>query len=213
MNILIMGPAGSGKGTMSERIRDHFQIPHISTGDMFRENIKKKTGLGLTAQSYINDGKLVPDSLTVAMVKDRIDKDDCSAGYLLDGFPRSLPQAMELGKIATGDKSVELVLNLTIPFDELVNRITGRRLCKGCGSIYHTIAHPSKVEGVCDNCGGQLYQRADDTVESLKVRLTEYENNTRPVLDYYSKKGLVVNIDASLPIDEVWQQVKRALGD
>jgi adenylate kinase len=213
MNILIMGPAGSGKGTMSERIRDHFQIPHISTGDMFRENIKKKTGLGLTAQSYINDGKLVPDSLTVAMVKDRIDKDDCSAGYLLDGFPRSLPQAMELGKIATGDKSVELVLNLTIPFDELVNRITGRRLCKGCGSIYHTIAHPSKVEGVCDNCGGQLYQRADDTVESLKVRLNEYENNTRPVLDYYSKKGLVVNIDASLPIDEVWQQVKRALGD
>ena len=213
MNILIMGPAGSGKGTMSERIRDHFQIPHISTGDMFRENIKKKTGLGLTAQSYINDGKLVPDSLTVAMVKDRIDKDDCSAGYLLDGFPRSLPQAMELGKIATGDKSVELVLNLTIPFDELVNRITGRRLCKRCGSIYHTIAHPSKVEGVCDNCGGQLYQRADDTVESLKVRLNEYENNTRPVLDYYSKKGLVVNIDASLPIDEVWQQVKRALGD
>lgn len=213
MNILIMGPAGSGKGTMSERIRDHFQIPHISTGDMFRENIKKKTGLGLTAQSYINDGKLVPDSLTVAMVKDRIDKDDCSAGYLLDGFPRSLPQAMELGKIATGDKSVELVLNLTIPFDELVNRITGRRLCKGCGSIYHTIAHPSKVEGVCDNCGGQLYQRADDTVESLKVRLAEYENNTRPVLDYYSKKGLVVNIDASLPIDEVWQQVKKALGD
>ena len=213
MNILIMGPAGSGKGTMSERIRDHFQIPHISTGDMFRENIKKKTGLGLTAQSYINDGKLVPDSLTVAMVKDRIDKDDCSAGYLLDGFPRSLPQAMELGKIATGDKSVELVLNLTIPFDELVNRITGRRLCKGCGSIYHTIAHPSNGEGVCDNCGGQLYQRADDTVESLKVRLAEYENNTRPVLDYYSKKGLVVNIDASLPIDEVWQQVKRALGD
>ena len=213
MNILIMGPAGSGKGTMSERIRDHFQIPHISTGDMFRENIKKKTGRGLTAQSYINDGKLVPDSLTVAMVKDRIDKDDCSAGYLLDGFPRSLPQAMELGKIATGDKSVELVLNLTIPFDELVNRITGRRLCKGCGSIYHTIAHPSKVEGVCDNCGGQLYQRADDTVESLKGRLNEYENNTRPVLEYYSKKGLVVNIDASLPIDEVWQQVKRALGD
>jgi adenylate kinase len=126
MNILIMGPAGSGKGTMSERIRDHFQIPHISTGDMFRENIKKKTGLGLTAQSYINDGKLVPDSLTVAMVKDRIDKDDCSAGYLLDGFPRSLPQAMELGKIATGDTSVELVLNLTIPFDELVNTLTGR---------------------------------------------------------------------------------------
>ncbi|MBQ7888932.1 MAG: adenylate kinase [Erysipelotrichaceae bacterium] len=213
MNILIMGPAGSGKGTMSERIRDHFQIPHISTGDMFRENIKKKTGLGLTAQSYINDGKLVPDSLTVAMVKDRINKDDCSVGYLLDGFPRSLPQAMALGKIAVDDKAVQIVLNLTIPFDELVSRITGRRLCRSCGSIYHIASHPSKVEGVCDHCGGELYQRSDDTVESLKVRLNEYEMNTRPVLDYYSKKGLVVDIDASLPIEEVWQQVKKALGE
>ena len=213
MNILIMGPAGSGKGTMSERIRDHFQIPHISTGDMFRENIKKKTGLGLTAQSYINDGKLVPDSLTVAMVKDRIEKDDCSVGYLLDGFPRSLPQAMALGKIAVDDKAVQIVLNLTIPFNELVSRITGRRLCRSCGSIYHIASHPSKVEGVCDHCGGELYQRSDDTVESLKVRLNEYEMNTRPVLDYYSKKGLVVDIDASLPIEEVWQQVKKALGE
>ena len=213
MNILIMGPAGSGKGTMSERIRDHFQIPHISTGDMFRENIKKKTGLGLTAQSYINDVKLVPDSLTVAMVKDRINKDDCSVGYLLDGFPRSLPQAMALGKIAVDDKAVQIVLNLTIPFDELVSRITGRRLCRSCGSIYHIASHPSKVEGVCDHCGGELYQRSDDTVESLKVRLNEYEMNTRPVLDYYSKKGLVVDIDASLPIEEVWQQVKKALGE
>ena len=213
MNILIMGPAGSGKGTMSERIKDHFQIPHISTGDMFREHIKNKTSIGLIAQLYINEGKLVPDSLTVAMVKDRIDKDDCSAGYLLDGFPRSLPQADEFGKIATGNKSVELVLNLTIPFDELVARITGRRLCKKCGSIYHTTSHPSKVDGICDVCGGKLYQRADDTVESLRVRLAEYEKNTKPVLDYYSEKGLVVNIDASLPIEEVWQQVKKALGD
>lgn len=213
MNILIMGPAGSGKGTMSERIKEHFQIPHISTGDMFRYHIKKKSGIGLISQLYINEGKLVPDSLTVAMVKDRIDKDDCSAGYLLDGFPRSLPQANEFGRIATGDKSVEIVLNLTIPFDELVNRITGRRLCKKCGSIYHLTSHPSKVEGICDACGGQLYQRADDTVESLKVRLDEYERITRPVLDYYSEKGLVVNIDASRPIEEVWQQVKEALGD
>ena len=213
MKLLIMGRPGAGKGTQAVNIKEYFNIPHISTGDMFREHIKKKSGIGLISQLYINDGKLVPDSLTVAMVKDRIDKDDCSAGYLLDGFPRSLPQANEFGKIATGDKSVGLVLNLTIPFDELVNRITGRRLCKGCGSIYHTISHPSKVEGVCDICGGQLYQRADDTVESLKVRLNEYENNTRPVLDYYSKKGLVVNIDASLPIEEVWQQVRKALGD
>ena len=163
--------------------------------------------------SYINDGKLVPDSLTVAMVKDRIDKDDCSVGYLLDGFPRSLPQAMALGKIAVDDKAVQIVLNLTIPFDELVSRITGRRLCRSCGSIYHIASHPSKVEGVCDHCGGELYQRSDDTVESLKVRLNEYEMNTRPVLDYYSKKGLVVDIDASLPIEEVWQQVKKALGE
>lgn len=212
MNILIMGPAGSGKGTMSERILEFYQIPHISTGDMFRENIKNQTELGLTAQKYINEGKLVPDSLTVEMVKDRINKDDCSAGYLLDGFPRSLPQAEALEEIAVNGKEVQIVLNLTIPFEELVTRITGRRLCRKCGSIYHTASHPSKVEGVCDTCGGELYQRADDTEESLKVRLEEYERTTRPVLDYYLEKGLVVDIDASLPIEEVWQQVKEALG-
>ncbi len=212
MNILIMGPAGSGKGTMSERILEHFQIPHISTGDMFRENIKNQTELGLTAQSYINEGKLVPDSLTVAMVKDRINKDDCSAGYLLDGFPRSLPQAEALEEITTDGKEVQIVLNLTVPFDKLVVRITGRRLCKQCGSIYHTLSRPSKVNGVCDECGGELYQRPDDTVERLRVRMKEYERTTKPVLDYYLKKGLVVDIDASLPVEEVWQQVKEALG-
>lgn len=212
MNILIMGPAGSGKGTMSEKIRDELQIPHISTGDMFRENIKNQTELGLTAQKYINEGKLVPDSLTVAMVKDRIDKDDCSAGYLLDGFPRSLPQAEALEEITVDGKEVDIVLNLTVQFKDLVVRITGRRLCKKCGAIYHTLSHPSKVNGVCDECGGELYQRTDDTVERLRVRMKEYERATRPVLDYYLKKGLVVDIDASLPIEEVWQQVKKALG-
>lgn len=212
MNILIMGPAGSGKGTMSEKILEHFQIPHISTGDMFRENIKNQTELGLTAQKYINEGKLVPDSLTVAMVKDRINKDDCSAGYLLDGFPRSLPQAEALEEIAVNGKEVQIVLNLTVPFDKLVVRITGRRLCKQCGSIYHTLSHPSKVNGICDECGGELYQRPDDTVERLRVRMKEYEFTTKPVLDYYLKKGLVVDIDASLPVEEVWQQVKEALG-
>lgn len=212
MNILIMGPAGSGKGTMSERIRDEFQIPHISTGDMFRENIKNQTELGLTAQKFINEGKLVPDSLTVAMVQDRINKDDCSAGYLLDGFPRSLPQALALEEIASNGKEVNLVINLTVPFKDLVVRVTGRRLCRKCGSIYHTLSHPSKVSGVCDECGGELYQRADDTVERLRVRMKEYERATKPVLDYYLEKGLVVDIDASLPIEEVWQQVKKALG-
>ncbi len=212
MNILIMGPAGSGKGTMSERIRDEFQIPHISTGDMFRENIKNQTELGLTAQKFINEGKLVPDSLTVAMVQDRINKDDCSAGYLLDGFPRSLPQALALEEIAANGKEVNLVINLIVPFKDLVVRVTGRRLCRKCGSIYHTLSHPSKVSGVCDECGGELYQRADDTVERLRVRMKEYERATKPVLDYYLEKGLVVDIDASLPIEEVWQQVKKALG-
>lgn len=212
MNILIMGPAGSGKGTMSERILEYFQIPHISTGDMFRENIKNQTELGLTAQRYINEGKLVPDSLTVAMVKDRINKDDCSAGYLLDGFPRSLPQAKALEEITTDGKEVQVVLNLTVPFESLVTRITGRRLCRQCGSIYHIDSRPSKVDGICDECGGELYQRTDDTVERLKVRMDEYERTTKPVLDYYVKKGLVVDIDASLPVEEVWQQVKEALG-
>lgn len=212
MNILIMGPAGSGKGTMSAKIKEHFQIPHISTGDMFRANIKAGTELGMKAQEYMNAGKLVPDEITVAMVADRLKQPDCQAGYLLDGYPRTLVQAQAFEKLSKEiAKPVEIVINLIVEFDALADRVTGRRNCKGCGAIYHIRNHPSKVEGICDICGSPLTQRADDTEEQLRVRLDEYEKNTRPVLDYYREQGLVVDINATRLIDEVWNDVAAAL--
>ena len=212
MNILIMGPAGSGKGTMSAKIKEHFQIPHISTGDMFRANIKAGTELGMKAQEYMNAGKLVPDEITVAMVADRLKQPDCQAGYLLDGYPRTLVQAQAFEKLSKEiAKPVEIVINLIVEFDALADRVTGRRNCKGCGAIYHIRNHPSKVEGICDICGSPLTQRADDTEEQLRVRLDEYEKNTRPVMDYYREQGLVVDINATRSIDEVWNDVAAAL--
>lgn len=212
MNILIMGPAGSGKGTMSAKIKEHFQIPHISTGDMFRANIKAGTELGMKAQEYMNAGKLVPDEITVAMVADRLKQPDCQAGYLLDGYPRTLVQAQAFEKLSKEiAKPVGIVINLIVEFDALADRVTGRRNCKGCGAIYHIRNHPSKVEGICDICGSPLTQRADDTEEQLRVRLDEYEKNTRPVLDYYREQGLVVDINATRSIDEVWNDVAAAL--
>ena len=212
MNILIMGPAGSGKGTMSEKILENYSIPHISTGDMFRANIKEGTELGMKAQEYMNAGKLVPDEITVAMVADRLKKADCQVGYLLDGYPRTLVQAKSFENLSKEiAKPVEVVINLVVEFDALADRITGRRMCKKCGAIYHVRNHPSKVDGICDTCGSPLIQRADDTEEQLRVRLDEHERNTKPVLDYYREKGLVVDINASRSIEEVWTDVAAAL--
>ena len=212
MNNVILGSAGSGKGTMSAKNKEHFQIPHISTGDMFRANIKAGTELGMKAQEYMNAGKLVPDEITVAMVADRLKQPDCQAGYLLDGYPRTLVQAQAFEKLSKEiAKPVEIVINLIVEFDALADRVTGRRNCKGCGAIYHIRNHPSKVEGICDICGSPLTQRADDTEEQLRVRLDEYEKNTRPVLDYYREQGLVVDINATRSIDEVWNDVAAAL--
>ena len=175
MNILIMGPAGAGKGTMSESILRQYDIPHISTGDMLRENVRNHTKLGEEAKSYMDAGKLVPDDVINAMVEDRLKQQDCEKGYLLDGFPRTLVQAQAFEKIeeSTG-KHVQCVLALEVEFDALCERITGRRVCPKCGAIYHTATKPSKIEGVCDVCGGPLQQRKDDTVEQLKVRMDEY---------------------------------------
>lgn len=214
MNILIMGPAGSGKGTVSDRILSKYHIPHISTGDMFRDEISRDTDIGQVAQVYMEDGVLVPDEITIYLVKERITQPDCKDGYLLDGFPRSLPQAIALDEMTEEiNNGVGIVLNLTIPFEELTKRITGRRTCKNCGAIYHIDNKPSKVSGVCDICGSPLVQRSDDTEERLAVRLNEYEANTKPVLDYYSKKGIVVDIDASKTFEEVWAQVDDVLGN
>lgn len=212
MNILIMGPAGSGKGTMSAKILENFKVPHISTGDMFRANIKEGTDLGKKAQEYMNAGKLVPDEITVAMVADRLKEPDCQVGYLLDGYPRTLIQAKSFENLSKEiAKPVEIVINLVVEFETLADRITGRRMCKNCGVIYHVRNHPSQVEGICDVCGSPLIQRADDTEEQLRVRLNEHEKNTKPVLDYYREKGLVVDINATRSIDEVWNDVAAAL--
>ncbi len=213
MNILIMGPAGAGKGTMSDLIIKEFDIPHISTGDMLRENVRNQTELGVLAKSYMNAGKLVPDDVINAMVEDRLQQPDCQKGYLLDGFPRTLVQAEAFEKIAEKiGRPVEIVLALNVDFDILAERITGRRICPKCGAIYHIKNKPSKTEGICDECGAELMQRKDDTIEQLKVRMDEYENSTKPVIDFYEAKGLVSKIDASQNANATFAQVKEALG-
>lgn len=213
MNILIMGPAGAGKGTMSDLILKEYDIPHISTGDMLRENVRNHTKLGDEAKSYMDAGKLVPDDVINAMVEKRLQEPDCQKGYLLDGFPRTLVQAEAFEKIEQSiQKPVEAVIALEVGFDVLVERITGRRICPKCGAIYHIHNHPPKKEGICDNCGATLIQRKDDTVEDLKVRMDEYEKNTKPVIDYYDKRGLVTHVDASKDSSVVFQTVKEVLG-
>lgn len=213
MNILIMGPAGSGKGTMSDYIVKEFNIPHISTGDMLRENVKNQTPLGIQAKVLMDQGKLVPDDVVNAMVKERLLQDDCKNGFLMDGFPRTLNQAQALEEIcATIGKPIDEVINLEVDFDALATRITGRRVCKNCKATYHITFNKPKVEGICDICGSPLVQRSDDTIEQLKVRLQEHEKNTKPALEFYGAKGLVQDIDASAPMETVWASIKNALG-
>lgn len=214
MNILIMGPAGSGKGTMSAKIAEAYNVAHISTGDMFRAAMKEGSELGLTAKKFIDQGKLVPDDITIALVRERLAQPDCQGGYLLDGYPRTLNQAHAFDEI-TADLScpVTAVVNLTVEFDELAKRITGRRLCKTCGAIYHITNFPPKREGICDACDSPLIQRSDDTEEQLRVRLVEHQQNTEPVLEFYRDKGLVKDVNASQGIEDVWADVQRVLGD
>lgn len=212
MNILIMGPAGAGKGTMSDLILKEYDIPHISTGDMLRENVRNNTELGKMAKTYMEAGKLVPDDVINAMVEDRLQQPDCQKGYLLDGFPRTLVQAEEFKKIAEKiGKPVESVIALEVDFDQLVDRITGRRICPKCGAIYHIRNHAPKVEGICDECGAELTQRKDDTVEQLKVRMEEYDKSTKPVIDFFEPLGVVSHINAGQAKDLVFAAVKAAL--
>lgn len=207
-----MGPAGAGKGTMSDLILKEYDIPHISTGDMLRDNVRNNTELGNLAKSYMDAGNLVPDDVIIAMVEKRLQEDDCQKGYLLDGFPRTLVQAEAFEKIENKiGKPVEYVIALEVGFDTLVERITGRRICPKCGAIYHIHNKPSKVEGICDVCGSELTQRKDDTVEQLTVRMDGYEKSTKPVIDFYDKRGIVSYIDASQETAAVFEKVKEAL--
>lgn len=213
MNIFIMGAPGSGKGTFSSKIKEEYNLNHISTGDIFRANISQGTVLGLQAKAYAEQGKLVPDEITNKMVKDYLATlSDKKNGYLLDGYPRTLDQAKAFEEMTDGtDLAVDVILAMDVPTDVLTRRITGRRTCKDCGEIYNIYSKPTKVEGVCDRCGGELTQRKDDNEESLKVRLDEYSNNTEPVIDYYEKKNMVSHINADASMDEIWSSVKEAL--
>lgn len=211
-NIILMGPPGAGKGTLAKQLKEALNLVHISTGDMFREAIKAQTELGVLAASYINKGDLVPDDVTIGLVKERLSQKDCEAGFLLDGFPRTLAQAEALDEIAKSiSRPIEAVINLDCDNEELVRRISGRRVCKDCGAPYHVVTMKPKVEGVCDLCGGELYQRKDDNEEALKVRLTHYNSETKPLLDYYSKLDLLKSFNSLVGKEQLFDEVCKYL--
>ena len=208
MNIILMGLPGAGKGTQASEIVKKFPIPHISTGDMFRKAIKDETDLGKEAKSYMDRGELVPDEVTVGIVKERISEDDAKKGFLLDGFPRTIDQAESLNQIMSElDREIDAVINIEVPEEELMNRLTGRRICEKCGTTYHLVFNPPKVDGICDIDGGKLYQREDDSPETVSNRLSVNVKQSKPILEYYNNKGVLKNIDGSKDIDEVTNDV------
>ena len=208
MNIILMGLPGAGKGTQASEIVKKFPIPHISTGDMFRKAIKDETDLGKEAKSYMDRGELVPDEVTVGIVKERISEDDAKKGFLLDGFPRTIDQAESLSQIMSElDREIDAVINIEVPEEELMNRLTGRRICEKCGTTYHLVFNPPKVDGICHIDGGKLYQREDDNPETVSNRLSVNVKQSKPILEYYNNKGVLKNIDGSKDIDEVTKDV------
>ena len=208
MNIILMGLPGAGKGTQASEIVKKFPIPHISTGDMFRKAIKDETDLGKEAKSSMDRGELVPDEVTVGIVKERISEDDAKKGFLLDGFPRTIDQAESLSQIMSElDREIDAVINIEVPEEELMNRLTGRRICEKCGTTYHLVFNPPKVDGICDIDGGKLYQREDDNPETVSNRLSVNVKQSKPILEYYNNKGVLKNIDGSKDIDEVTNDV------
>ncbi|MDR0934707.1 MAG: adenylate kinase [Erysipelotrichaceae bacterium] len=212
-NIILMGPPGAGKGTQAKLLIEALKIPHISTGDMFREAMKEGTELGKLAQGYINHGDLVPDEVTIGIVKERLAKPDCANGFILDGFPRTIPQAEALEKIGLEiDRSIDVVINIETEEKELIRRISGRRVCKICGTPYHIDTMKPKVEGICDKCGGPLIQRKDDNPEAFKIRLDHYLKETKPLLEFYKDRNLLKNFDGmvgtSILFDELVKLIK-----
>ena len=208
-----MGLPGAGKGTQAERIVEEYKIPHISTGDMFRAAMKEETPLGLEAKSYMDKGELVPDEVTIGIVRDRLAKDDCQKGFLLDGFPRTVAQAEALEKLlADMDRQLDYVINIEVNKDSLLERLTGRRICKDCGATYHLVFNPPAKEGVCDRCGGELYQRADDNVETVQTRLEVNIQQSQPLITFYEGKGYLRNLDGQQPIDKVFADIEGLLG-
>ncbi|MDK2892427.1 adenylate kinase [Methanohalophilus sp.] len=211
MNVVLFGPPGAGKGTQAKELSKHYGIPHISTGDILRANVSKGTDLGKKAAEYMNKGELVPDDVLIGIIKNRLAEPDCKAGFLLDGYPRTIPQADALSGILNDiNMPLEVVLNITVPDEELVTRLSGRYSCK-CGESYHIKFNPPKKAGICNVCGGELYQRDDDKEDVIRQRLVSYKKNTQPLIDYYEEKGILVNIDGTGGIDEVFGQIINVL--
>ena len=208
MKLVILGPPGAGKGTQAEYIVERYNIPHISTGDIFRENIKNNTELGKEAKSYMDKGLLVPDDLVIALVEDRLNKDDAKEGFLLDGFPRTVAQAVSLDSILDkNEDKLTKVINISVDPEILIERAVGRRVCKTCGMTYHVKFNPPKEEGVCDKDGTKLIQRDDDTEETVKTRISVYFDQTAPLIDYYRAQNLLIDIDGAKDIDKVFDDI------
>ena len=214
LRTILLGPPGAGKGTQAVNIVDKYGIPHISTGDIFRANIKNGTELGKKAQEYMNRGELVPDDLVIEIATDRLLADDCKNGFLLDGFPRTVYQAEKLDEfLAAHGSKIDKVLDIAVEKEELITRLTGRRVCKACGASYHVVNIPPKTEGICDTCGGELMQRADDNIETVTNRIDVYEAQTKPLVDYYEEAGNIAHIDGATGLDNVFADIVKALGE
>ena len=213
MKIIMLGAPGAGKGTQAKLIADKYNIPHISTGDIFRANIKEGTELGKKAKTYMDNGELVPDDLVVDLVVDRVGKEDAVNGYVLDGFPRTIPQAEALdAALAALNDKVDYAIDIDVPDENIVNRMSGRRACVGCGATYHIKYNPTKVEGICDVCGEKLILRDDDKPETVKNRLSVYHEQTQPLIDFYAKKNVLAEVDGTKDMEEVFEDIVKILG-
>lgn len=214
MKIIMLGAPGAGKGTQADKICAKYNIPHISTGDIFRANIKNNTELGQKAKSYMDEGELVPDELVVDLVVDRIKADDCTNGYVLDGFPRTIPQAEALdAALAAINDKVDYAINVEVPDENIINRMSGRRACVACGATYHIVHIPTKVDGVCDKCGAELILRDDDKPETVKNRLNVYHEQTQPLIDYYTAKNVLHEVDGTKAMEDVFSSIVSILGE
>jgi adenylate kinase len=212
MKLILLGPPGAGKGTQAKMLTEEFSIPQISTGDILRAAVKEGTPMGTRAKAFMDSGGLVPDAVVVGIVQERLQKDDCSAGFILDGFPRTVPQADALREtLAQLGKNLDAVVSLEVDTEVLVERLTGRRTCKGCGRGYHIRFDPPTQSGLCDHCGGELYQRDDDREETIRHRLTVYREQTSPLTEYYQRQGLLIRVDGMLPIEKVREQILSVL--
>ena len=210
MKIIMLGAPGAGKGTQAKQIAAKYEIPHISTGDIFRANIKEGTALGMEAKSYMDKGQLVPDELTVKILLDRVSKDDCKNGYVLDGFPRTIPQADVLDKaVSELNDKIDYAINVDVKDDNIIRRMSGRRACLNCGATYHIVNVPPKKEGICDTCGSELVIRDDDKEETVKARLLAYHEQTQPLIDYYNNKGILKEVDGTKDMNDVFADIVR----